>query len=185
MSSDWLTSLLQFRSGVKAQLHPLRSQLLNNPYHRFQSTEEVQLAAELGLRIDVNQAGVDDWLRLPGISIHQARALTSLTQAGVQFHCLEDVTAALNVSTHRLKPLAPILSFCYYDPEGIDTIQRVNLNQSSVEALVRVPAIDLFLARAIVQNRQTGGAYRNLADLQQRLSLSSQLIGDLVHYLSF
>ena len=49
----------------------LRSRILENPYYRFQSPFEIAVAADLGVRIDVNQAGVDDWLRLPGISIHQ------------------------------------------------------------------------------------------------------------------
>ncbi|MDX2215129.1 MAG: ComEA family DNA-binding protein [Oculatellaceae cyanobacterium bins.114] len=185
MLSDWLTSLTRLKSGVKAQLHPLRSRLLNDPYYRFQSIEEIQFAAELGVQIDVNQAGIDDWLRLPGMSIHQARTLVSLTQAGVLFHCLDDVAAALNLPIHRLKSLEPILAFCYYDSESIDTIQRINLNTASIATLVRVPVIDLFLARAIVQNRQTYGAYRNLADLQQRLALPSQLTADLVYYLNF
>jgi DNA uptake protein ComE-like DNA-binding protein len=76
---------------------PLRVKLLNDPYYRLQSLEEVRVAAELGIYIDVNQAGVDDWLRLPGLSIHQARSLTALTQSGVQLHCLEDLAAALNL----------------------------------------------------------------------------------------
>lgn len=184
MLSDWLSSLTRL-SGIKAQFHPLRSRLATDSYYRFQSMDEVRLAAELGVKIDVNQADVDDWLRLPGMSIHQARTLTGLTQSGVQFHCLDDVAAALNLPIHRLKPLEPILAFCYYDPDSVHALPQTNPNIASIEALVRIPAIDLFLARAIVQNRQTYGTYRNLADLQQRLSLPSQLTADLMHYLSF
>ncbi|MBD2461668.1 ComEA family DNA-binding protein [Oscillatoria sp. FACHB-1407] len=182
---SWLTSLTRLGSEAKAQFNPLRSRLLNDPYYRFQSLEEVQVASELGVQIDVNRADIDDWLRLPGVSIHQARTLVALTQTGVLFHCLDDVAAALNLPVHRLKPFEPVLAFRYYDAESIETIQRTNPNTASVEALVRVPAIDLFLARAIVQHRQTYGAYRNLADLQQRLSLTTQLTTDLVHYLYF
>jgi DNA uptake protein ComE-like DNA-binding protein len=180
---DWLTSIVQLGSGVKAQLHPLRQKLLNDPYYRLQSMEELQLAASLGIQIDVNQATVDDWLRLPGLSIHQARSLVALSQSGVQFHALEDVAAALGVSVQRLKPLEPILSFCYYDADSICTIQPIPLNTASVEMLVRIPAIDLFLARAIVHQRQVKGAYRSLPDLQQRLSLPPQLMAELMHYL--
>jgi len=43
----------------------------------------------------------------------------------------------------------------------------------------------LFLARAIVQNRQAQGPYRNLADLQRRLLLPSSVTADLLHYLRF
>lgn len=176
--ADWLS----FRAVLGSSL---RARLLNDPFYRFQSVEELQLAASLGLAIDVNRAGVDDWLRLPGISIHQARSLVALAQAGVQFHCLEDLAAALSVPVQRLAPLQPILSFCYYDPNGLDTIQPVNPNRASVDALIRLPSVDLYLARAIVHNRQQQGPYRNIADLQARLALPPQVTAVLMHYLCF
>ncbi|MEO8892147.1 MAG: ComEA family DNA-binding protein, partial [Coleofasciculaceae cyanobacterium] len=51
--------------------------------------------------------------------------------------------------------------------------------------LSKIPAVDLFLARAIVQNRLESGNYRNLADFQRRLALNPQLISDLMYYLRF
>lgn len=183
--SEWFASVTRFKSGLQAQMHPLRLRLQTDPYYRLQSIEEIQLAAELGIIIDVNQATVDDWLRLPGISIHQARSLVSLTQTGVQFHCLDDIAAALGLPVQRLMPLAPILQFCYYDPESHCAIQTIDPNSASVETLVRIPAVDLFLARAIVHNRQLKGKYRNLVDLQQRLSLPGQLTAELMHYFRF
>lgn len=165
--------------------HSRRSQILNDPYYRFRSLDEIRLAVELGIRIDVNRASVDDWLRLPGLSIHQARSLTALTQTGVPFHCIEDVAAALSLPVQRLQPFASILQFCYYDSESLDMIQPIDPNTASVQQLTCVPAIDLFLAKAIVQNRQRYGVYRNLVDLQHRLELSAQLTAEVMHYLQF
>lgn len=182
---DWFTSVARTRPAIAPASSSLRSRLLNDPYYRLQSLEEVQLAAALGIRIDANQAAVDDWLRLPGISIHQARSLAELTQTGVQFCCLEDVAAVLGVPVQRLHPFAPILHFCYYDAESLVTIEPVNPNTASVEVLTKVPPIDLFLARAIVQNRVAHGPYRNLANLQRRLALPSVVTTDLMHYLRF
>lgn len=183
---DWLNSLANTRPPLPTAGGSLRSRLLNNPYYRLQSLEEVQLAASLGIKIDVNQATVDDWLRLPGLSIHQARSLVELSQAGVAFYCLEDLAAALSVPVQRLKPLAPVLSFQYYDAtETLPVAKQVNPNTASVESLLEIPGIDRFLARAIVHNRTTAGAYRNLADLQRRLSLPAPLTAELMHYLRF
>ncbi|MBN3922070.1 MAG: ComEA family DNA-binding protein, partial [Nostoc sp. NMS4] len=64
---------------LNSRLQKLRAKLLNDPYYRLQSGEEIQIAAQLGIRIDANQATVDDWLRLPGLSIHQARSLVELS----------------------------------------------------------------------------------------------------------
>jgi DNA uptake protein ComE-like DNA-binding protein len=163
----------------------VRSRILNDPYYRLQSAAEVRLAAELGMQIDVNRACVDDWLRLPGLSIHQARSLVSLSQSGVQFHALEDIAAALSLPVHRLAPLLPVLQFCYYDANSLNEVQPLNPNTATLEMLTQIPAVDLFLARAIVQNRQTHGAYRSMADLQRRLALPGQLTADLMHYLRF
>jgi DNA uptake protein ComE-like DNA-binding protein len=177
--SDWLTAVTNTTNGGG------RSPKLHDPYYRFQSLAEVEQAVRQGVRIDANRAEVDDWLRLPGVSIHQARSLVALRQGGVQFHCLEDLAAALNVPGTRLQPFREILQFCYYDPDSPCTIQAVNANTATVEALSRIPQVDFFLARAIVQHRQKYGRYSNLADLQQRLRLPANLTADLLHYLKF
>ena len=177
---DWLP-----QARLNPNLQSIRARLESDPYYRLQSAEEIAIAAALGIKIDVNQASIDDWLRLPGISIHQARSLFELTSIGVQFCCLEDVAAALGLPLQRLTPLQPILRFCYYDAESLSTPQLVNPNQASLEQLTKIPAVDLFLARAIVQNRLDNGTYRNLADFQQRLSLSPKLTSELMYYLRF
>lgn len=163
----------------------LKSKIQNDPYYRFQTLAEIRMAADLGIQIDVNQASIDDWLRLPGLSIHQAKTLTQLSELGVQFLCIEDVAAALGLSLQRLKPLEPVMKFCYYDPESLQQIQRVNLNTATVAELSQIPQIRSVLARAIIRNRQSQGNYRDLVDLQQRLSLPSHLIAELMHYLRF
>jgi DNA uptake protein ComE-like DNA-binding protein len=180
---NWLSSVTQAVPG-NAATQSLRVRILQDPYYRLQSYEEVAIAASLGFRLDVNRAGVDDWLRLPGFSIHQARTLTELTQAGIHLHSLEDIAAAINLPVQRLQPLEPVLLFCYYDPDSLHQIQRMNPNTATVEMLVRIPGIDLYLARAIVQNRKMG-PYRNLIHLQRRLSLSAPLVEKLLHYLTF
>ncbi|HBB33756.1 MAG TPA: DNA uptake protein [Cyanobacteria bacterium UBA8803] len=163
----------------------IQAKIEGNPYYRLQSAGEIAVAAALGIKIDVNQATVDDWLRLPGISIHQARLLVELAETGVQFLCLEDLAAALSVPVQNLTPFKPILQFCYYDADCPATPVRVNPNTASVEQLSKIPSVDLFLARAIVQNRNELGKYRNLADFQRRLALPPQVISDLMYYLKF
>lgn len=161
----------------------IRERLSRDPYCRLRSLEEVAVAASLGLKLDVNRASVDDWLRLPGISIHQARALVELVGMGVQFLCLEDIAAAISIPVFRLQPLEPVLHFCYYDPESLASPQQVNPNTATAEQLSQIPLLETSLVNHLVQNRSQYGAYRNLADLQRRLNLSSQLTSQLMYYL--
>lgn len=159
--------------------------ILNNPYYRFQSLEEIKIAGELGIKINVNQASVDDWLRLPGISIHQGRSLVELVGMGVQFLCIEDVAAALSFPVTRLLPLEPILHFEYYDRLSLLSPQKVNPNKASETEIGQIPILELDLAILIIQERENNGLYRNLADLQRRLKLDSQLVSNLMHYIKF
>lgn len=165
------------RSGVVEQARLL------DPYYRFQSFAEVVQASQLGVKIDVNRASVDDWLRLPGVSIHQAKTLVQLSQTGLQFYAIEDVAAALGLPAQRLQPLAPILQFCYYDPSLRSP--RLNANAASVEDLMTIPGMIPALAHQLVRERVTGGAYQNLGQLQQRLNLSGTILEQLLHYLQF
>ncbi|MEY3333632.1 MAG: hypothetical protein RLZZ176_1932 [Cyanobacteriota bacterium] len=170
---------------VNLKLQKLRGKLLSDPYYRLQSAEEVRMAAELGLGIDVNQATVDDWLRLPGLSIHQGRSLVELSRAGVVFYCIEDVAAALGLPVQRLAPLKPLLNFNYYDHFSLDQTQQINPSTASVESLSKIPFMDLSLAQTVVENRLAGGPYRSLADFQQRLNLPGDAIAQLMYYLRF
>ncbi len=169
--------------SLKAQLHPLAERLLNDPGYRLQSPQDVQLAADLGFTLDVNQAAVDDWLRLPGISIRQAQVLTQLRQSGVQFHALEDIAAALGVSPSQLQPLARVLSFRYYDDHSPLQPCRVSLNQGTAAQLCQVPGVTPAQAQAIVTERHCRGRFRDMADFQRRLGISSEIMADLMHYL--
>lgn len=170
---------------LNLKLKKFRSQLLNNPYYRLQSGEEVQMAAQLGMCIDANQATVDDWLRLPGLSIHQGRTLVELSKSGVKFYCIEDIAAALSVPVQRLEPLKPLLNFSYYDEESLANTRQINPNTATLENLLKIPLIDLALAEAVIENRLAYGSYGNLVDFQQRLGLEGDAIAQLMYYLRF
>ncbi len=161
----------------------LRQRIQNDPYYRFQSIQEIRIAAKLGIRINANQAGVDDWLRLPGLSIHQARSLAHLVQCGVPFYSLTDVAAALSVSPNRIQPWEPILSFQYYDPKSLEVRPKLNLNTATLEELQLVLPDDLELSERIIEARSQTGTFRSFADFQVRLKLSPTMISELIHLL--
>lgn len=161
----------------------LRSRIVEDPYYRFRSAFEIAVAADLGVTIDVNQASVDDWLRLPGISIHQANQLVALSQTGVAFYSISDVAAALNTPVSRLQWLAPVLSFQYYD-ESL-ALPSVELQRATESELLELPNITPELAAEIVTQRDQGGRFTDLVNFQQRLGLSGKSISELMHYLRF
>ena len=167
------------------QKRKLRQQIENDPYYRFQSLEEIAIAAELGIKIDVTQATIDDLLRLPGISIHQARNLVELMQIGVEVLSIEDMSAAMNVPLSRLKPLKSILAFSYYDRDSLVNPKKININTVTLEKLRQISTISDNIIREIISDRQEKGNYKNLVDLQKRLELDATIISELMHYITF
>ncbi|NEO88492.1 MAG: ComEA family DNA-binding protein [Spirulina sp. SIO3F2] len=183
--AHWLSPFRQVQQALNPSEQHVRQQLQQNPYYRLQSWAEIPIAADWGLRIEVNLAEVDDWLRLPGISIHQARSLVALTSSGGQLLCLDDLAAALSLPLARVQPLAPLLSFSYYDPEGLENPQRFNPNTTTLAELEQIPLLTERLAQRIFTERQTHGPYRDIADLQQRLAFSGYFTTQLMYYLRF
>ena len=169
---------------IKLSQIGIRNKIINDPYYRFQSLKEIAIAAELGIKIDVNQATVDDWLRLPGFSIHQGRSLVELVNMGVQLVCLEDIAAAISVPVQRLQPYESVLLFAYYDCLSPLSPEKTNINTAIIEELIAIPQVTKTLAETIVSNRQQG-KYRNIVDLKRRLNLDSNLTSTLMHYLRF
>ena len=161
----------------------LRARIKEDPYYRFKSAFEIAIAADLGVQIDVNQASVDDWLRLPGISIHQARQLVALSQGGVAFYSISDLAAALSTPISRLQWLAPVLSFQYYDRSL--ALPSVRIDRATIDELSQIPQISTELATEIVTERERDGKFTDLLNFQQRLGLSGESIGALMHYLQF
>ena len=162
----------------------IANKIKNDPYYRFQSLTEIEVAAKLGIKIDVNQAGVDDWLRLPGISIHQAKVLVELVSRGVQLVCIEDIAAVINVPLNRLICLESILYFAYYHRLSPVSPQQLNLNQASQDALTLLPGCDQDFAQLVVQEKTENGKYANFADFQSRLNISNDLLEKLIHFLT-
>jgi DNA uptake protein ComE-like DNA-binding protein len=107
----------------------------------------------------------------------------ALSQAGVPFYSISDLVAALNIPIARLQWLAPVLSFQYYDP--VSALPAVSVNRSTVAELIQIPQISPELATAIVNQREQDGSFTDLVNFQQRLRLSGELIGELMHYLQF
>jgi DNA uptake protein ComE-like DNA-binding protein len=156
-----------------------------DPRYRFRSVLELQQAVRQGFRLEVATASVDDWLRLPLFSIHQAHLLTQLQRSGVALHCMEDLATALEVPIAQIEPLRQALQFTYYDATSPLNCPKLNPSQAEPAALLGVPGLDERLVKRIVNDRNKRGAYRDLADFQARLQLSGDRIEDLMYYLTF
>ncbi len=171
--------------ALEGEFNPLKKKLAKDQYYRFRSAEEVKLGIRLGVCIDANRATVDDWLRLPGISIHQARTLVELSRSGSPLTCWDDVAAATGISLQSLQAFGDVVQFYYYDPDSEVTPRQLHVNQASVRELALIPDIEPVMAERLVYHRQRFGPYKDWLDLKHRLQLPPQAITALLHYLRF
>ncbi len=183
--SRWLSSAKRFSNGLNPSRQVMIAKIQQNPYYRFQSIQEIEIAGELGIKIDVNKASVDDWLRLPDISINQARNLVEIRNAGIPLLCLEDLASALGVSVFSIEYWQPILVFAHYEADSFHAPAKIHLNSASASQLQVIPNLDASLAEKIISDRNTNGNFRNLADLQKRLNLHTDFAYHLMSYLQF
>ena len=179
--SRWLSSFNKINRYHQAIVTRIKS----DPYYRFQSIEEIQVGAQLGIKIDANIASVDDWLRLPGISITQARNLVEITNSGINFLCLEDLAGALGVSVLKIRGWEPILYFAYYASDSFIAPAKVNVNNATIEQLITIPNLEPSLAQKIIQEKEAKGQYRHIADLQKRINLTQDMAYHFMGYLQF
>ncbi|MGF1513207.1 MAG: helix-hairpin-helix domain-containing protein [Elainellaceae cyanobacterium] len=171
------------RRTLDSRVRTRTLEIRQNPYCRLQTPEDMAIAVELGLFIDANRAAVDDWLRLPYLSIHQARQLVALRQAGVVFYSLEDLSVGLGVSVAVFEAWAALIQFRYYSADET-SLGGLNPNYAPLTALAKLPGVGEETARAIVAARDAK-PFRDLVDLQRRLGLSRETVNQLLQYLRF
>lgn len=162
----------------------LALQLAQQPGRRLRSAEEVERAAALGWRLDVNRATAADWLRLPGCSPDQADLLQRLQAGGVQLSGPEDLQRLLQLEPEQLRTWLPLLEFRWYGSPPIAPAAAVAVNGAPASQLRRLEGLGEPELARLLQER-TRRPFRDLADLQHRLALPAAVIESWIGRVSF
>ena len=160
--------------AVERDLLALR--LAQNPALALRNATEVRHAAALGWSLDVNRATAADWLRLPGITPDQVNLLLRLQQGGVQLSGAEDLGQALDLTADQVAAWLPLLDFRWYSEPPSTGVQgaRLDLNLATTHELGGL-GLSSERCQRLVRER-TREPFRDLADLQERLQLPSELV---------
>jgi len=175
----------EMNAAVERDLLELK--LRHDPDRRLHDPAEVQHAAALGWRLDVNRASAADWLRLPGITANQVDLLLRLQQGGVQLSGPEDLQRLLELPQQQVEAWEPLLLFRWYGDGAPPAPSRsqLDLNQASPAALERhLPQLDGPRRARLLRERQRA-PFSDLADLQHRLQLPPALVEELIGKVRF
>ncbi len=173
---------LEQQEAIEREL--LALQLVQQPGRRLNSAEEVERAAALGWRLDVNRATAADWLRLPGCSPDQADLLQRLQAGGVQLSGPEDLQRLLKLDPQRLRSWLPLLEFRWYGSPPATVPGPVAVNAAPAPQLRRLEGLAEAQLARLLQERSRR-PFRDLADLQQRLALPATVIEGWIGRVSF
>jgi len=167
------------QEAVDRDLLALR--LSQNPALPLRDATEVRHAAALGWSLDVNRATAADWRRLPGCGNEQVDLLLRLQKGGVQLSGPEDLRAVLQLDAAMLASWLPLLRFRWYgEPPPANGPVPVAVNQANARDLAALPELTAERSARLLRERARG-AFRDLADLRDRLgvppSVAEQWIG--------
>ena len=165
----------------------LELKLQQRPNHRLQNAREVDHAAALGWRLDVNRASAADWLRLPEITANQVDLLLRLQQGGVQLSGPEDLQHLLELPEPLVTLWEPLLLFRWYGDGAPAPLRAtpVDINHAPSPVLEqRLPLLDQARRTRLIRERQRT-PFRDLADLQLRLQLPPSLVEELIGKVRF
>jgi DNA uptake protein ComE-like DNA-binding protein len=169
--------------SVERDLLALR--LAQNPALALRTATEVRHAAALGWSLDVNRATAADWGRLPGCGREQVDLLLRLQKGGVQLSGPEDLRAVLELDAALLASWLPLLSFRWYgEPPAPAGPVPVAVNLASARDLAALPELTAERCARLLRERARG-AFRDLADLRDRLGLPPAVVERWISRVSF
>ncbi len=161
-----------------------RLSLLHNPQQRLTSEQQMLTARELGMSIDINRCSVDDLLRLPGVTLHEARRIIEIRRSGGPYFSADELQERTDVSWEKIRRLQSMLQFRYYEQKSALPM-LLDINSATVSQIAELEGIEPSLASRIVQERDLGGDFANISDLRDRLNLPARIIARLMNRIDF
>ena len=178
--SHWLDPLARKVLQATGQLPPQPKQSRAQPSHERMKLEPQPPAWTL----DVNRATPDQWRQLPGCTDDMADLLVRLQRGGVQFTAAEELFRLLELPPDLSVLWHPHLIFHWYGdaPPQLQT-PALDLNTAAPIELQVLQWPDERLQRLLQARRREG--FRDLADLQERLSLPPATVEALIGRVCF
>ena len=134
--------------------------------------------------LDVNRGSHEQWRELPGCTDDMADLLVRLQRGGVQFTAADDLFRLLDLPTDLAQLWAPHLIFHWYGNAPLQPVDScIDLNNASSAELTTLAWPEQRI-HGLLRERRING-FRDLADLQERLSLPASSVEALIGRVSF
>ena len=132
----------------------------------------------------MNRGSQEQWRELPGCTDDMADLLVRLQRGGVQFAAADDLFRLLDLPTDLAQLWAPHLVFHWYGDAPLQAVDScIDLNNASSAELTTLAWPEQRIDGLLRERRIN--VFRDLADLQERLSLPASSVEALIGRVSF
>jgi DNA uptake protein ComE-like DNA-binding protein len=145
--------------------------------HGNMAPKFVTFVDQSSINLPINQADTADWALLRGVGSVLSRRIVSYRKALGGFVSIDQVAEVYGISPVLFEDIKPYLTLDSIELEAID------VNKASLRRLRNHPYMDYYMARAIVDARQTKGPFASLDQVEELEVFDAELWGKLENYL--
>ncbi|MEO6759387.1 MAG: helix-hairpin-helix domain-containing protein [Saprospiraceae bacterium] len=118
--------------------------------------------------LDINRAGMEDWLRLPGIGEKRARQIVKFRESLGGFQTVEQLAEMYGLPDSVFQSIHPLLNL------ESRNIRQINMNTASVDDLDRHPYISFKQATLIVNYRNQHGPFASAQEVTRIMAFTDK-----------
>ena len=130
------------------------------------------------VRVDVNQATVDDWQKLKGIGPYYAKKIINFRDKLGGFYSIEQIGTTYGLKDSTFQIVKPFLDLS-------PIFRKIEINTFDIDELKNHPYIKWQQAKVIVKYRENHGAFATIYDLGKVGVFSEDDLSKLKPYLDF
>ena len=159
--------------------------------HSVQTSNSLQDTKEekANGKINLNTAGFDDFLRLPGIGKVKAKSILDYREKKGRFERIEEI---MNVPGIGKKTFERIKDMIFVEGENVPSIDEKNptvskskldINTATLDELIELPGIGEVKAREIIKYRTEHGPFTSVDDLIKVKGIGKKTLEKLRKYI--
>lgn len=162
------------------QLEPFISIIKEEKEYRKPTIEKTQPIKKIEkvVRVDVNQATVDDWQKLKGIGPYYAKKIVNFRDKLGGFYTIEQIGTTYGLKDSTFQLVKPFLDLS-------PVFRKIEINRVGIDELKKHPYIKWQQAKVVVKYRENHGAFDTIYDLGKVGVFSEDDLSKLKPYLEY
>ncbi|MBB6063095.1 competence protein ComEA [Thermosipho japonicus] len=139
-------------------------------------------------RIDLNKAGFEQLMSLPGIGAVKAKEIISYRQVHGNFNSIDDLINVTGIGPSTLEKIRDYLIVSKTNEVQVNEnneFKKININEANGKQLEKLPGIGPTKAKRIIEYREKNGKFKSLDELLNVNGIGPKTLKKIKNYLAF